>query len=358
MSTYTLVNTKTAPAVSILLPIEKTHATIKLEEGKLKDLVKRAEKELLDDYPLKTAEVIIDKMHKVVEKINLRDYAGGMAIYVSELESSVLGFPFPVKEKLVVDKSFEVRDLIYLARFNWNYILLSISQKHARIFYGYDNYLTELKNAALPANAEEVEIDHPSKVGNFTTVSELNEINFEKYLRAIDASLTEELKTLDAPVILLGVEKTIGLFRKVSHNNKRIFSSVCGNFDHLSLSEISKAVQPEINLIRKDEQTKQFAKLEKAISSKKYVSGIENVWMAAKEKRGQLLLVEKDFYCSAKIENNRLIVMEKSADDLSMITKDAVDDIVEMVVKSEGEVVFVDNHSLPDHGRIALITYF
>ena len=50
--------------------------------------------------------------------------------------------------------------------------------------------------------------------------------------------------------------------------------------------------------------------------------------------------------------------MEKSADDLSMITKDAVDDIVEMVVKSEGEVVFVDNHSLPDHGRIALITYF
>ncbi|MBI2271125.1 MAG: hypothetical protein HYU69_12335 [Bacteroidetes bacterium] len=359
MSTYQVINAKkTAPSVSILLPTHKSDPNHKIDKGELQAILKKTETQLFGDYPENTANLIMQKLNKIVEEIDYQHLSESIAIFVSKDNDVVLNLPFRVSEKLVIDNSFEIRDLVYAGKHSRYYTVLVISHNHNKLYYGFNDQLNEVKVNKMPLNADAVEIDHHSKVGNFSTADKLSEVNFEKYLRAIDHALTEETKIIDAPIIVLSVKKTNALFSKITHNGKKITGYVEGNFEHTSEPDIYKAIQP---LLEQKEQSKQdeiLKKLDAAIGKKTYVSGMENVWVAAREKRGQLLIVEKDYYCTARVEGNRLIIMENNAESLKPPTKDAVDDVIELVLASEGDIAFVDNGKLNVHERIALITYF
>lgn len=359
MSTYQVINAKkTAPSVSILLPTHKNNPNHKIDKGELNALVRKAEEQLMNNYPENTAKEIVKKLNKIAGEVDYKHLSDSLAIFVSKDNDVVLNLPFRVSEKLVIDDSFEIRDLIYTGKHSCYYTVLVISHNHNKLYYGFNDQLNEVKVNKMPVNADAVEIDHHSKVANFTTSDKLSEVNFEKYLRAIDHSLTEETKIIDAPIIVLSVKKTNGLFSKITHNSKKIIGYVEGNFEHASEHDIYNAVRPLLEQKEQNNQDEILNKLDAALSKKTYASGIENVWSAAREKRGQLLIVEKDYYCTAKVEGNRLILMENNAGSLQSPAKDIVDDVMELVLASEGDIVFVDNGKLEAHKRIALITYF
>ena len=96
------------------------------------------------------------------------------------------------------------------------------------------------------------------------------------------------------------------------------------------------------------------------MSNKRCVFGIANVWTAAQERKGGLLVVEKDYACKAKIGSDKydLILDDLDIDEPYVTLKDAVDDIIELVVKSRGDIVFVNNGKLEEFNKIALITYY
>ena len=87
--------------------------------------------------------------------------------------------------------------------------------------------------------------------------------------------------------------------------------------------------------------------------------GINQVWKAASEKRGRLLVVEKNFIFPAQHGSSPDVIYNN--DDLvqkPFYIKDAVDDIIEKVLASGGDVEFVDEGILKDFSKIALIEYF
>lgn len=99
--------------------------------------------------------------------------------------------------------------------------------------------------------------------------------------------------------------------------------------------------------------------LVQAINKKHCVFGIENVWRTAVEKRGKTLIVEKDYACKAKLGIDKYtLVTEKMDLQESNVLKNAVIEIINLVLKDGGEIAFVDRGELSAFHRIALITYF
>ena len=79
------------------------------------------------------------------------------------------------------------------------------------------------------------------------------------------------------------------------------------------------------------------------------------MWRLAKDGRGHLLLVEKDFHYPARMdESGRHIT---PVDDVtgSDVMADAVDEIIDTVLSKQGRVVFLENGQLETHQSIALI---
>jgi hypothetical protein len=181
----------------------------------------------------------------------------------------------------------------------------------------------------------------------------------EKYLRDIDNELSILIKQTALPVIVCGVQKELAHFCSLSKNKESIIGTVEGNFDYMNEKEVFNKVQPVLIEKLKKEEEKNLALLNEAIGKKIFASGIKDVWRSVLEKRGRLLLVEKGYRIAGKQGKDKYTLMTKAVDDSNTKNMaDVVDDLIEYTFEYGGDVAFVENGSLSEHGGIALITYY
>jgi hypothetical protein len=94
--------------------------------------------------------------------------------------------------------------------------------------------------------------------------------------------------------------------------------------------------------------------LDQAVSAQRHASGIDQVWRAAVGAKCRTLLVEKDFKYPADLspEGKRLLPYTgKGAAALD----DAVDETIERVMDTGGEVFFYGSGDLDVHQKIAAV---
>ncbi len=359
MSTLSVINApKIAPSVSLIISADKNYPRYKIHEEKLKSILKNVEKNLLDEFPESKAKKVIKRLHTLTKSIDHKQLSKGIAIFASPDWGRVIYLPFPVKEKVIVDSSFEIRDLLYSIKNSIHYLVLLID-KHPKIYYGYNDKLVESKVKEFLSIIEDVKRDYPSRVANFSDPSEIKKINHEKHLREIDNALTEELKSIDVPIIVCGVKRAIGHFKKITNNGKQIINYIEGNYANKSKEEVYNVIEPYIIEKLDKAENKILNTLKEAVNKNEYECGITNVWKAARKKRGGLLIVEKDYVCPARVEeDNDTITIENIDLYEPHVLQDVVDDIIELILKNGGDVAFVDNERLNEYQKIALITYY
>ena len=99
------------PAISIILPFEpKMNAKSDLAQ-RLKFAVDKVDREVRQNYHADVADLVIQKLRKIVKGLNLNTFKKSIAIYVSPVFEKVLYLDIPMEEKIVVDDSFKIRDL-------------------------------------------------------------------------------------------------------------------------------------------------------------------------------------------------------------------------------------------------------
>ncbi|MES2285506.1 MAG: hypothetical protein V4547_07445 [Bacteroidota bacterium] len=350
---------KIAPSVSLIIPTDKRYPQYRIDEGRVKALVKRAENELLEEFSERKTMVVINKLRNLISTIDHKQLSKALAVFVSSEKEKMIYLPFHVQEKLIIDSSFEIRDLLYSTKNSYGYLLLVIANHHAKVYRGYNSKLIEMNLSNMPLNIEEVKRDLPSKVANFSTADSVKEINLDKYLKKIDDALSVKLNEMDTPVIVCGVQKTLGHFKKLTKNSKKIVAFVEGSYEKSSPKELYKAIEPAIASWRELDQQNSLNKLEDAVNRKEFVYGIEDVWRAAMEKKGRLLIVEKDFVSAAKIGKDEYTlnttVLNKND---PKVFPDVVDDLIELVLKNDGDIAFVDSGELEKYKGIGLITRY
>lgn len=360
MKDITLVNTKTsAPSVSLIVSTDNKYPQYILSEKKLTSLLKKVEVDLRKKFTEEQIDLVVSKLKSLILKIDHKQLSKTLAIFASAEKERIIYLPFSVEEKYIIDSSFEVRDLLYSIKKNVDYLVLLIDSHQPQIYFGYNSTLVKLETNNLPSGTEELERDYPSRVSNFSDAVTLKEINLDKYLRNIDSELTALLNEIDTSVIVLGVKKTLGHFKKITKNRKKITNYIEGNHQHSSKEEIYRSIEGIILEKGEEDQQKTIDSIDQAMSSKQCVYGIENVWRAVAEKRGGELIVEKDYMCQAVIGTDKYSLITEGFDsDRENIMQDAVDDLIELVIENGGDVSFVNNGKLEDYNKIALLTYY
>lgn len=359
---------KTFPTVSIILPVNKENPHFGITEERMNSLLKQTEEKLLDGYISPKAKPLIKDMYNLAKEIDYRNLSEGLGLYVSPYRESILHFPFPVKEKIVIDKTFEMRDMLFAAKNSVHYAVLIISEKVVRVFHGLNRQLTEKKYSAMPYNLKDTGGKGHSRTGTFTSFASAKNVSDQKayaekrlneYIREIDRVILEERSLKNTPIVICAPKRILGHFKGITKNNNHIIGYVHGNFDRAEKKDIYEKIAKLIGAQPFKKQQEALKKLEEATGKKETVSGIRDVWKAAYNKEGRLLLIEQDFYCPAKTgkKPDTLITDDLDAHDIHYMN-DAVDDVIELVMKYGGDVIFVENGLLAEHGRIALITRF
>jgi len=271
----------------------------------------------------------------------------------------VIHLPFPVTEKIIVDESFEVRDLVLAAKSNRQYLLASISKNGVRTLMGYGNTFVPVKYQDMPRNIADVTNSHSLPGWDYLDTEAYDEKNLHNYIRFVDDTLKKAVGNTGLPVILTGDVKLLGLLRKETSISDNLIGFVEGNYEHVSIAELFTKVEPLLLEVNRKEEERGLQLLAQSVSKDQYASGITDVWMLAKAGNIRCLLVEKDYVQPAVISDDPSVILigEERALPYNRIA-DAVDDIIEMILKHKAEVLFVENGRLTDHQRIAAVARF
>jgi hypothetical protein len=346
------------PAVSIIMPFEPKMILKAALVHSLKTAADKVERELKANYNSEQSSLVMRKLRRILGELNFGTHKSSIAIYVSPVFEKVLYLNIPVEEKIIVDESFEIRDLVYSKKQLQKYLVLLLSSKGSNMYLGNtDNFVRIISNS--PEAAAAYINDAPGRVANFTDPVERKEILLEKFLRHIDNTLDIILQAYHLPLFVLGTQKTLGHFKKLTKHQAAVVEYIQGNYEDAPLEELKAIVKPHVADWKKVRQKDLLNQLEEAAGNNKLAVGMKDVWRQAVSQKGKLLLVEKNYMYAAQYGSSEEIIY-KATEPYSKFSfiKDAVDDVIEKVLEYGGDVEFVEQDLLKKYHRIALVQYY
>lgn len=345
------------PAVSIIVPFEPKMIAENELKHSLKLVSDKTARELQQNYPAEIVQVIMDKLHNSINSLNYNSHKKSIAIFISPVFQKVLYLEIPVEEKVIVDESFEIRDLLYCKKELHKYLVLLLSGKGSKIFLGdTDSFVRIVSNG--PESVYAFENDLPERVANFSDPSERKETVMEKFVYHVDKMLDIILQAYHLPLFVMGTERVAGHFKAITKHQTAIMDYVHGNYDDVSVEKIKEVLAPYIADWKQVKQHELLNSIREAQGQNKLSIGISEVWKSAIHRRGRLLVVEKNYMFAAEHGATQDEIGRLTNDALFSGIKDAVDDVIEKVLANGGDVEFVDEGFLLAYQHIVLIHYY
>ncbi len=235
--------------VSIIVSTElKSFADKEKIQLKFKNIINQVTKELQGKYNKEKVNSVVNSIKLLLKQVNLEHLQNGIGIYASPNFVKQVYFPFPVKDKVLINRYFEVSDVIETLNKLLSYSVLLLSKNKTRLLIGKGNVLSEINDENFPHHYEnEYEINRTqsnSMIKNSIEVSQINHIRVEDYFRKIDKLIKNYAK--NEAIVVLGVTEHISTFKKVSKHKNFIIASIEGNFDKCTPHIINQLVWPEI----------------------------------------------------------------------------------------------------------------
>jgi len=147
----------------------------------------------------------------------------------------------------------------------------------------------------------------------------------------MDQGLSLVIKAYPFPVFVLGAEKILDYFRRITHNEKSIVRYVNGNFRDATDADIRETLRPYLNDWEQVRQIDLFNKVRAAEDENRLSKGIREVRRVLTGGNARLLVVEKG------------------------LIEEEVDAVMEKVLAAGGEIQFVEDGVLKDYDSIVLI---
>ncbi|MBS1934055.1 MAG: hypothetical protein JST96_08645 [Bacteroidetes bacterium] len=346
------------PCISVIMPFEPKMSLKNEIQYKLKVAKEKIEKEVLASYPEDKVQPVLLKLDRLLKELNYNTHKKSVAIFVSPLIDKVYYLDIPVKERIIINESFEIRNLVEEKKEIKKYLLAVLSGKSIKVYLSDHQKLIPVM-LDVPEHIAAYKNIIPEKVGNFTDATKRKETMLDKFLHHIDKGLTLLIQAYHLPLFIMANDRTLGHFKKISHNQQSVVEFIHGDYEDKGPDELLLLMKPYVEDWKKIIQSKLKEQIDDALGHQKLAFGIKEVWKAATQKKGKLLIVEKNFIYPAQHGANKEDISDyEPVGSNSFYIKDAVDDIIEKVLVYGGDVEFVEEGFLDQYLKIALIEYY
>ncbi|MBO9562658.1 MAG: hypothetical protein J7621_07785 [Niastella sp.] len=301
-----LQETGHVPSACLVLPFEPQlqdkHAIL----SRLKVLLGKAERRLLQFYSTNKALPVLTRIQELIANINFSNYKKGIALLVSPYSAHLYYLDFAVTELVRTGEDIDIRDVMKAKKKETYYLALVLGEGTATMYLGTGGQLT------------------------------CTMMNQETGVIKLDKGLDLMLQAYPLPVFILGPQHVLDKFRLYTRHTENILAYVSGDFDVADTTAILKILQPKLDHWNLCQHQFLLQQLDKAQQTGKLFCGIKAVCDTATHHRNQLLVIEEG---------------------LPYGTQDIVDDIIENVLKDGGNVEFVPPGTLAAYQQIALVVF-
>jgi len=243
--------------ISIFLPTHTKGEEVKQDSIRLKNAL-RAVEDQLNERELSDKRIgkLLDEPQKLLDQPSFwRHNDKGLAFFISEEQFDFYRIPYPLKEQVMVSDHFLITPLIPMITLEGTFCTLVLSQKNIRLLKCTRDSTEPIALQDSPASLEEYlkydenekHLQHHSGQGEGHAIfhgqggardTDLHEII--NFLKTVENEVTSFMKKRNDPLILIGVERAVAEYRKISHYSRLIDEAIQENPDPLSNAEIGK----------------------------------------------------------------------------------------------------------------------
>lgn len=332
-----IVSSNNSPIISMFLPFEPKMFRKADLDFKLMKLKQQAELQLSRDFFVSGKEELLDRLNTVIGNINFSTHKKSVAIYVTAKAEKVFYLDIPLSEKVMIGISYNIRSLVDSKNDVQPFLALAIDHNSSRICSGSNGILsTIISNAVIPN--EKIDKNKPPTV----------------FLTQVDRRLAIILQSFSCPLFVIGTAEILNQYKAITKNISRISEFIICDPDDLSEAKTGVIMRPYITNWKKVKDKYLLQKLYEASFNRKLAVGVSDVLHVAEQKRGELLIVERNYTYPVVHAYDKKMDLIKNIPTGTMFT-DLVDEIIEAVLENGGDVEFVDEGVLNKFMHIALI---
>jgi len=344
---------QTNPAVTIYMNTNRTFPENNQDSIKLKNLISEAEKRLIREEGKNEAVQIINKLKDFASEINHNYNLDSLIVFVSSDFFEFIRLPVKVKDNVIIDDKFATKILIRSMLQTENYYIICISRKIVRLIDAInDTVVAEINDGTFPfRNDSYIDSDDIRKAWAST-----NDNLVKEFFNKADKLFQNYYLKNPMPLVIAGDVRNISFYNEIANKKEIIIGHIEGSFDNNKANEIVKQTSEVINKYILDKQENAIEELAAAKKEQKLLVDLKDIYLAAKEGKGLKLLVEKNYFQPAIVENNVLILKDDPAEP--GVTDDIINEIIDFVIQFGGSVMFLQIDQMKDYNKIALVTRY
>ncbi|HBL98581.1 TPA: hypothetical protein DDZ86_02970 [Candidatus Dependentiae bacterium] len=358
------------PSVSILVKTHRTMPAAEQDPIAVKNAVSEVKERLKKEFSERDVKKLLDNLDSIVGQIDYAHSTDGLAIFVNEDVKLVYSLPYPVENRVSIETTFLVRDILIALNRLTNYWVLALSEKPTRLFYGTGATLSEViepENDTMGISRDGFPLDYikpevgetANKIGNTVLWNSHQDAAYlddrkKTFFKKVDELLLRFTSVYKRPLFVVGAEKNIVLFEDVTKH--KIAGRVHGDFSHQFVRDLEKVVWPEVQKYLDKVAAQKLVELDEAVGKLHHAFGIEMVWRMAHEGRVKDLIIEDGFLVSGVIDKEHRERLTLATDPKAInVMDDVVNVLIENILEKGGVVTFVKPGTLKEQKRIAAI---
>lgn len=347
---------KSECCITICLNTNRTAPDNKKDPIVLKNQIKIAEERVSLEFDKRFADDIIFRLNELANSIDHSQNDHSLLLFINETEAEFIRLPIRVETRVIVDKTFAMRDLLRASHEEINYYILVNSKNGSRLIKAKNDRAIQEISGDFPISNDSLYNTDAHK----RSIGQSNDNMTEEFFNKVDKAVQKIYNIEPLPVVLISEDRNYQHFMKVA-DRKDIYVSHVNNIrdnNNDKPQQLVSDVWETVLQYQKDKNSSRIEELKIAVSEGKFMSDINDIYKAILEGKGQTLFVQKGYYQPGKIENSQIQIKENVSKHDIGVVDDVIDELIEQNLKFGGDVVFIENEDLADFQNLALVSRY
>lgn len=346
-----LASVKENACLTISLNTHRTHPDNAADVIALKNLCHEASEKLIAEHGKRDIQSLLDKLEGIQKEIDPNYNLDSLHIFLSNNVKEVVRSPWPVEHNnLHTGSTFNIRPLIKMANRTEEYLIMLMSNSGVHLFTALnDNITGEIRNGDFPFKDNGHYITSGDKHNEPKHADNL----MKEFMNPVDKAMLNVHHETGLKCVVVCTQHNYAMLMQVADKPGAYDGFIPVNYNDLAPSKLAADCWKLIQDLQHQRRTAAISEMQEAVGHGKVITDLNEIFRAAREGRGELLIAHNDFRQPVKMNGADSFEL---ASDITQphVIEDITSDIAWEVISKKGRAIFTGQDEIKNLGNIAL----
>jgi hypothetical protein len=346
-----LATEKNSPCVTISMNTHRTYPENQKDMILLNSLLTEAKERVINEFGKRSVADLLEKMDQIEKEIDVNFNLDSLHIFLSNSTKEIIKSTWPsMQSSIHVSESFAVKPLIKAFNRTVEYMILKLTKSEVTLLLAInDGIVGEIKNDDFPFINNVDESADTEAITNGKQAENLTREFFNK----IDKAVVRVNNKTDMKCVVICTDDNYNRLLKVADKPSVYLGWTNINYNNITGHSIASDTWKVVNVQQKKGRSEDIKEMQEAVSKGNVITDLSEIYQAAKEGRGDLLIVNDNFHQAVRVTGQFSLDLVTDV-TLPGVIDDITSDIAWDVISKKGRAIFTTQEELKSLGDIAL----